>query len=278
MTFWSSQKIEANLARLTDYAEPSMVDCNALTLRVGREYYITPGLECPAPSLHTKKKLEPGDPIPIPPGQFAFLLTEERITIPPAQMGFISIKAGYKLRGLVNVSGFHVDPGWAGSLIFTVFNAGPATIYLERGLPVFLLWIADLDEESVKHKTKPGPDSIPPDVISNITGVVDSIYALEKRVKEAVKVVADKQETFRTDVAELKERQGKILLYFGIAAIVGSAALTLVLKLIADHFFPSPPAQIVNPASPTAIATPTPGPALPPPAAGNFALPDNKTG
>lgn len=92
-------------------------------------------------------------------------------------MGFISIKATYKLRGLVNVSGFHVDPGRSGRLIFTVFNAGPATIHLERGLPVFLLWIADLDDSSEKRKHGGGPESIPPDVISNITGVADSIYA-----------------------------------------------------------------------------------------------------
>jgi dCTP deaminase len=93
-------------------------------------------------------------------------------------MGFISIKATYKLKGLVNVSGFHVDPGWSGPLIFAVFNAGPAPVHLQRGLPLFLLWIADLDEPSEKRKTKHGPDGIPPTAINNITGVVDSIYAL----------------------------------------------------------------------------------------------------
>lgn len=263
MTFWSSQKIESNLARLTDFPDPKMIDCNALTLRVGGQVYVTPGLEQPSPNLHTKQKLDPGDSLPIPPGQFAFLLTEEVITIPREQMGFISVKATYKLRGLVNVSGFHVDPGWSGPLIFTVFNAGPATIQLERGLPVFLLWIADLDEASVKHKTDPAAPGIPPGIINNITGVVDSIYALEKRVNAGVKAVADKQESFRTEVAELKERQAKILIYFGIAAILGSALLTFILKMIADHFFPSPTAQVV-PATPLAVVAPAAAPTLPP--------------
>lgn len=94
MTFWSSQKIEANLKRLTDHPDKDMVDCNALTLRVGGEVYVTPGLEQPAPNLHTKTLLNPNQPIPIPPGQFAFLLTEERITIPAEQMGFISVVWG----------------------------------------------------------------------------------------------------------------------------------------------------------------------------------------
>ena len=244
MTFWSSQKIEANLARLTDHPDEKMVDCNALTLTIGGEIYVTPGLEQPAPSLHTKKQLAEREPITIPPGQFAFLLTGERITIPPAQMGLISVKATYKLKGLVNVSGFHVDPGWSGPLIFTVFNAGPATIHLQRGLPVFLLWIADLDAASEKLKTFTAEDGIPPSIISNITGVVDSIYALERRIKEDVKLVATKQEEFRKEVAELKERQSKILLYFGIASIVATAVMTLLLKLAADHFSPSPTAPL----------------------------------
>lgn len=279
MTFWSSQKIEENLARLTDYPDPDMVDCNALTLRVGGQVYVTPGLEQPAPNLHTKQKLDPGDSVPIPPGQFAFLLTEEVITVPPEQMGFISIKATYKLRGLVNVSGFHVDPGWSGPLIFTVFNAGPATIQLERGLPVFLLWIADLDEASEKRKTDPAAPGIPPGIINNITGVVDSIYALEKRVKADVQVVTEKQEAFRTEVADLKARQAKILIYFGVAAILGSAILTFILKLIADHFFPTPPAQVA-PATPSAVIAPAPAlvPTLPPPDGTRDSGIANKTG
>lgn len=282
MTFWSSQKLEANLTKLTDHPDKTMVDCNALTLRLGGEVYVTPGLEQPAPNAHTKKQLKPDEPITIPPGQFAFLLTEERVTIPPELMGFISVKATYKLKGLVNVSGFHVDPGWSGPLIFTVYNAGPATIHLQRGLPVFLLWIADLDAASKKRKLEPAGSGIPPAIINNITGVVDSMYALEKRMKEGVKAVEDKQETFRKDVADLKERQGKILLNFGIAAIIATAVLTLVLKVAADHFFPAVPAAIAAPLAPPAT-TATPPAGLPPqqgtpPVGGNAAGIGNKIG
>lgn len=257
MAFWSSQKIEINLVRLTDHPDPKMVDCNALTLRLGSEIYITPGLEQPAPSSHTKQILKSGDPVAIPPGQFAFLLSEEKVTIPPEVMGFISIKATYKLKGLVNVSGFHVDPGWTGRLTFTVFNAGPATIHLEQGLPIFLLWIADLDEKSEKRKTVAGPPGIPPGVISNITGVVDSIYALEKRTKAELKDVADKmkselkevsdkQNAFRDQVSEIKERQHKVLFYFGMVAVVGGTIVGVAVKAAADYFFPAKPPVIAE--------------------------------
>lgn len=246
MAFWSSQKLEANLTCVTDHPDPAMVDCNALTLRVGPEVYVTPGLDQPAPLSHTKELLGPGAPITIPPGQFAFLLTEEVVTIPPEVMGFISVKATYKLKGLVNVSGFHVDPGWTGRLIFTVFNAGPATIHLERGLPVFLLWIADLDETSTKRKTTPGALGIPPGVIGNITGVVDSIYALEKRLKSEIKEVSDKQQKFRDDVSALKERQNKVLLYLGVAAVFGGAIVGAGAKVVADRLFPAPVAGVAT--------------------------------
>jgi dCTP deaminase len=267
MTFWTSQKLEANLARLTDYPNPDMVDCNALTLRVGPEVYITPGLEQSAPNSHTKTQLGPSAPIAIPPGQFAFLLTEETITIPPEVMGLISIKASFKMRGLVNVSGFHVDPGWSGPLIFTVFNAGPATVHLERGLPVFLLWIAELEEASDKHKTTPGTKGIPPAIISNITGVVDSIYALEKRLKGDVKAVADKQDSFRDQIAEVKERQSKVLLYLGLAAVVAGAIVGVSVKILADFAFPAASPAITAPApAPPQDLLPRPTPADPPPA------------
>lgn len=263
MTFWSSQTLEDNLGRLIDHPDKDMVDCNALTLRVGPEVYVTPGLEQTSPSTHTRQMLEARGPITVPPGRFAFLMTEEKVTIPPEVMGFISIKATYKLRGLVNVSGFHVDPGWSGRLIFTVFNAGPATIHLERGLPVFLLWIADLDEASLKRKHGVGPEGIPPGVISNITGVVDSIYALEKRVKTDIKEVADRQQAFRDEVAGLKERQNKLLLYFAVAAVFGGALVSVGTKIAADRLFP--PAVASTPAPAQLVAQlPAPAPASQP--------------
>jgi dCTP deaminase len=48
--------------------------------------------------------------------------------------------------GLINVSGFHVDPGFYGKLIYAVYNAGPSEIHLSRGTEMFLIWFADLDK------------------------------------------------------------------------------------------------------------------------------------
>lgn len=83
--------------------------------------------------------------VTINPGQFALLLTEESVRIPKNKIAFISIRAGIKLRGLINVSGFHVDPGFEGKLVFSVYNAGSGPISLEKGQPYFLIWFAELD-------------------------------------------------------------------------------------------------------------------------------------
>jgi dCTP deaminase len=239
MAFWSSQRVERELKRLVGHEDRDLVDCNAITMRVGGEIYITPGLEQASPNSHTKQLLSPGAPIAIPPGQFAFLLTEEVVTIPPEAMGFISIKATFKLKGLVNVSGFHVDPGWSGPLIFAVFNAGPATVHLQRGMELFLLWIAQLDEASEKRKEKPGPAGIPPVMINNISGVVDSIYALEKKIKDDFKGLREKDDELRGELTEVKARQSRILTYFAIAAVIGGAVVGAAVNAAGSYLLPA---------------------------------------
>lgn len=238
MTFWSSQTLEDHLDQIVDKPDKTLVDCNALTLRVGGEVYITPGLEEPAPLSQTKRLLGPNEPFAIPPGQFAFLLTEEVVTIPEGTMGLISAKATYKLKGLVNVSGFHVDPGWSGPLIFSVFNAGPATVHLQRGLPLFLLWIANLDEPSNKQKSSPGPAGIPPTMINNVTGVVDTIYALDKRIRDELKKLSDKNIEMGNRIHAIDKAQNRILLGLGIGAAILVALIGVALRSVWLSFVP----------------------------------------
>ncbi len=93
------------------------------------------------------KYLKESEKIEIKPGQFALLLTNEYVKIPEDKIAFISIKASIKFKGLVNVSGFHVDPGFEGKLLFSVYNAGPANIVLSNGTSYFPIWFSELDEK-----------------------------------------------------------------------------------------------------------------------------------
>lgn len=236
MAFWSSQRLKEKLTSIVDKPDLAAVDCNAITLRIGGEIYITPGLENSAPNLHTKKALTADEAFTIPPGQFAFLLTQEKVTIPQDAMGFISFKARYKMKGLVNVSGFHVDPGFSGPLIFAVFNAGPATVHLQQGWPLFLLWLADLDSPSVERKTVPAKDGIPPDVINSITGVVDSIYELEKRIEHDLEKLVEEDKSLSNRIHDMEKKQQKVLIWLGVVGlVVGMLAGGIIRNLVLPY-------------------------------------------
>jgi dCTP deaminase len=137
------------------------------------------------PGSHTKVSLKEKESFSIPPGQFAFLLTEEKVKIPTSAIGFISMKAKIKFKGLVNVSGFHVDPGYSGKLVFSAFNAGPSPIHLQRGAPLFLLWIADMDELATAADARVGKEDysdIPVELINNIPGKLYSLQGLSEKI------------------------------------------------------------------------------------------------
>lgn len=107
-----------------------------IDLRLGREVYIT--------SKKHPQFLEEGQYVTIRPGEFALLTCEETINMPDDLMGFISMKMQYKKLGLINISGFHVDPCHQGNLIFSTYNAGPNDIVLQKGSKVFMIFFCSL--------------------------------------------------------------------------------------------------------------------------------------
>jgi len=141
MSFWSSEKIKETAAKstLVEPFDEKAVEHGAYELGLGPEAFLTSNDE------NKKTVLNEGEQLVIPPGQFCLLLTEEKVLIPNNAIGLISIKARVKFRGLINVSGFHVDPGFQGRLKFSVYNAGSQNIVLQRKQRVFLLWFCDMD-------------------------------------------------------------------------------------------------------------------------------------
>jgi dCTP deaminase len=203
LTFWSGNKIEKRFAeepKIVDPYQVSRIDCSAYTLTLGEQYFITPDHDMKMRDSVRKTLAEPtisnytsspvsagGGPVSVPAGQFAFLQTEEYISMPDTVMGFISMKAGYKFKGLVNVSGFHVDPGFRGKLVFAVYNAGPSTVTLHRGDLLFLLWLADLDESATdkySRKEKPPMLEISNEIINGVNHPIHSLQNLSKKIDE----------------------------------------------------------------------------------------------
>jgi dCTP deaminase len=167
MSFWSGETLVRELPNLIEGFEEKQIDCAAYTLRIGSEIYISPSEDADVSST-TRRELEKREGFVIPPGQFAFLLTQERVKVPKNAIAFISMKARIKWRGLINVSGFHVDPGYEGPLVFSVFNAGPSPVHLAQGDDCFLIWYASLDTETTRFKKPPFLSGITSDLLNHV--------------------------------------------------------------------------------------------------------------
>jgi dCTP deaminase len=268
VSFWSGAKLR-DKCKAQSIIEPfieKQIDCSAYTLRMGHEFYVTPSYGYDLrknTKQHLKEQTEvdflgtkwarKGGELVIPPGQFAFLLTEERVNMPDNSMGFISLKSGTKFRGLVNISGFHVDPGFKGNLIYSVFNAGPSPIHLCRGDDVFLLWITDLSGPTEKNFVR--DDKVPQveissRLVSDVAREAHSLQALSERVERLGRLVT----TLIT---------GAIIVATVIGLVFASNWLSAQAKMPAVT---SPPAVLQPSTAPAASAAGSPL-RLPPPKA-----------
>lgn len=191
MTFLSKESLESRLNELIidKNGEPAgkleQIDCNSYELKIGDVRITTDEDGKKTKSISFKTEGE--KVINIPSGQFGLILTKEFISIPQDLMGFISIKSTYKMKGLVSVSGFHVDPGWKGRLAFTIYNAGPHDIPLIKYDRMFLIWFAKLDKKVTTGKKdidiKKMKKKFSSTEIFNMEGEVYSPQVLAKRVE-----------------------------------------------------------------------------------------------
>jgi dCTP deaminase len=182
MSFWTTQRIrEALNGPEPVIMNPELRRLNnaCYELALGREAFVTT-------EGGTKRIRQIGDQLRIPPGQFALLLTEEEVRIPPDVLAFISIKASKKMTGLVNVSGFHVDPGFRGRLKFSVYNAGAEAIVLEVGERLFPIWFCQLPEpdQNPYNGTHQGQMGISSEDVTRLQGDLASPAALKKEIDE----------------------------------------------------------------------------------------------
>lgn len=181
--FWGPSKLKEELRTRRRVApfHPHRVNGASYQLAVGNEIYVSPTEGSTDASTKTIVQLKDGEAFAIPPGQFAFLLTKEVVKVGLKEIAFISIRASTKYRGLVNVSGFHVDPGFEGRLTFAVFNAGPVTVHLRQGQEVFLIWFADLSDPCEEPRSD-NPQHIQSEIVSGIGGKLYSLASLASRV------------------------------------------------------------------------------------------------
>ena len=197
--FWAGEKILKYFGaeKIVQPFDQKRIDCNAYALSVGPEYFLTSdgkkriGGSNSIKILKEDKDTGALEGFSIPTGQFAYLITEEVVKIPKNTMGFISLKTKKaKFKGLVNISGFHVDPGYHGQLTFSVFNAGPSPIHFKKSDTLFLLWVTDIDcsedrlpfSSYTKNETEPSI-GISSSLLSDVADRLTSLQEMSERIR-----------------------------------------------------------------------------------------------
>jgi dCTP deaminase len=124
----------------------------------------------------------------------------------------------------VNVSGFHVDPGYRGQLKFAVYNAGSRTIVLDQDQRVFMIWFANLDhtDENPYPDRQQPQNAITADDVMRIHGEVASPAQLKKQIDD-LRIDLEK----KIHAVEQSKLFNRSLLTF-LLGIVPSIALAII--------------------------------------------------
>jgi dCTP deaminase len=218
--FWRS---ETMAGRLGDVVAPfdstHIVNCS-YELSLGDEIFLT------SAGSNTKQLLGQGEQIEIPQGHFANLVTHEKVTIPNDAIGLISIKFSFKQSGLVNVSGFHVDPGYSGKLVFSVYNAGPVSAFITQGEPIFLLWLCALDGPTGDLYTKSGRTGITDSDVMKLQGEIATPQAIAKRISDLEDRLKNWTWVWNTLVVALLGAILAAIVGIGVSYLVSSSSST----------------------------------------------------
>ncbi|MEQ9111881.1 MAG: hypothetical protein RIF37_03560 [Rhodospirillaceae bacterium] len=231
MPFWRGEELASNLKGVILPFHANNIDCAAYTLHIGQEIYITPHDGDHDPQRKTIQKLDVGECFTIPPGQFGYLLTEEFVKMPDDTLAFISIKSKKgKFKGLINVSGFHVDPGYSGKLLFSVYNAGPSPIQLRQGDPFFLIWFASLVSPTKYKKSSSGFTNIPAELIDGIPGTVDSLQGVTKKISDQEKSIGERMNKLEAELSATKTLSISLIGALSTILTIIFGILTLISK------------------------------------------------
>jgi dUTPase len=88
--------------------------------------------------------------IPVKPGQFVAILTEEELQLPNEICARFGLKSNLARKGLMAFGGIQVDPGFIGRLAISLFNVGPEDIELKLGEPLFTIEFEKLETPTTK--------------------------------------------------------------------------------------------------------------------------------
>lgn len=174
--------------------------------------------------------LEKGGYLTVRPGEFALLLTDEYIKMPRDLMAFINIRFTYKKMGLLNISGFHVDPGYNGKLIFSVYNAGPNDIIMQQGKPIFMIFFQRLTENNSTFADELDAGELLPEEIKQHKDKI--MKGLRKRSQSFMDIPLEMMSSIQGTSVSLSQNNSRIERLENNIKIYGSIAVAMIIALI----------------------------------------------
>lgn len=215
MSFLGERELKSRAGNIiSDYNEDS-IKSNHYELTLGQSYCST--------TTNSKVLQAKDNQIVIEPGEFYFLESSEILKIPDNLMAFISIKSKVKFKGLINISGFHVDPNFQGKLVFSVLNVGTSPINLTTKEPLFQIWFAELTSGTNYHGHH-----------QNLAGV-NGDFLNKYMISNNNAYPADLQK----QINKLETKLSTTIVYAAILITLISGIFLIVFKLYVDSVLPS---------------------------------------
>lgn len=176
MSFLSRAEIEKRFHSIFTDGDEHGLRQASYDLRLGPDVYVV-GHDAPT-------RLSGMSPyVVLRPGEFAILTCVEALKMPSDLVGFITVRMRYKNQGLVNISGFHVDPTYDGVLKFAVQNVGPNDIHLRYNEPTFSILFASVTGDVGKPRVDAPAPPIKLDDVQLLGGSSVTLSGLKKEVE-----------------------------------------------------------------------------------------------
>lgn len=134
------------------------------------------------------------------PGETAVVTTYEVLEMPITLAGYGFPPASLALNGLLMTNPGHIDPGFSGSLSFTIINMGHAKHMLKRGMPIMTMMVTPLTERPQKsyrelEDAPPPPTSRPSP--STLARLSKDFLDLENRSRSVALATLEQRERKR---------------------------------------------------------------------------------
>ena len=180
----------------------------------GASYDLTIGGEALVSNRDEKVILAPtGGSLKLEAGDFALVLTQEKVKLPLNVAGSIGMRSTLARQGLILLHGMQIDPGWDAYLRFGLYNASPRKITLDYGDDLCMIEF---------HRMAGTAETPPPrneDLIKGRIPESDKQF-LRQLETTSLSTLAQEMRTMSQNVSVLA-KQNKIIIPALIAIVVG---------------------------------------------------------